>query len=255
MDDVVVLEWTFSPPDYFEETIPIERESYTMIIGAGKIEARIDPKVYDEEHKMRDKLHDILNDRFLGVQLLTRKSYELSKSSMHRLHPNGRKSVTVFVDTAVIKMSAGNIDLLVKDKNGNIIDDSRRDRIEKKKVLAELVEKYRQQDKFVESMLNFYQKAIRDPSNELIHLYDIWEALKARFGGQAAALIALGINDLDRRTLGKLANDEPLRQGRHRGKKITDLRDATEAELDDARQIARSMIEAYLYYLENQNTS
>lgn len=132
MDDLVVLEWTFSPPDYFEDVIRIERASYTIIISAGKIEARIDPTVYDEEHKTRDLLRDIVNDRFLGVQLLTHKSYELSKSSMYRLHPDGRKSVTVFVDSAVQKMSAGNIDLVVKDKNENIISDSRRDRIEKK---------------------------------------------------------------------------------------------------------------------------
>jgi hypothetical protein len=252
MDDAVVLEWTFSPPDYFEEVIRVERESYTMVINTGEVEARVDPLVYDKEHNMRDELHQVLNDRFLGVQLLTHKPYELSKSSMYRVHPDGQRETTVFVDSAVSFSMAGSVDLIVRDKDGNILSDSRRDRIEKKKELASLVEKYRKQDEFVESMLGFYEAAIRDPKNELVHLFDIWEALVKRFGGETEALTALGISRSKRKTLGKLSNDEPLRQGRHRGAKVGELRDATEAELEEARGIVRNMIESYLHYLESR---
>jgi len=252
MDDAVVLEWTFSPPDYFEEVIRVERENYTLVINTGKVEARVNPLVYDKEHNIRDELHQVLNDRFLGVQLLTHKPYELSKSSMYRVHPDGRREITIFVDSAVSFSMAGSVDLIVKDKDGNILSDSRRDRIEKKKELASLVEKYRKQDEFVESMLNFYEAAIRDPKNELVHLFDIWEALVKRFGGEIEALTALGISRSKRKTLGKLSNDEPLRQGRHRGAKVGELRDATEAELEEARGIVRNMIESYLHYLESR---
>jgi hypothetical protein len=252
VENIVVLEWTFSPPDYFEEVIRIEHESYTMVINAGKVEARMDPTAYDREHNMRDELHQALNDRFLGVQLLTHKPYELSKSSMYRQHLDGHREITVFVDSAASISTVGTIDLVVKDKEGNILSDSRRDRIEKKKALATLVEKYRKQDKYVESMLAFYEASIHDPKNELVHLFDIWEALVKRFGGENEALTALGISRSKRKILGRLSNDEPLRQGRHRGAKIGELRDATEAELEEARGIARSMIESYLYYLESQ---
>ncbi len=85
MDDVVLLEWNFTPKDYFEDKIRIEREDYEMVIKDGAVEARINPDVYDEEHKMRDLLYQSLNYRFLGVQLLTHKPYELSKASMCRL--------------------------------------------------------------------------------------------------------------------------------------------------------------------------
>ena len=44
MDQVVViLEWQFSPPGYFEEPINVTRDDYTMTIGDGKVEARIEP--------------------------------------------------------------------------------------------------------------------------------------------------------------------------------------------------------------------
>jgi hypothetical protein len=250
MDDVVVLEWTFSPPDYFEEAIRVEREGYTMVINNGKVEARIDSTAYDREHNMRDELHNILNDHFLGVQLLTHKRYELSESSMYRVHADGRREITLFVKSAEYISVVGSIDLVVKDKDGNVLSDSRRDRIEKKKELAALVEKYRKQDEFVDSMLAFYEASIHDPKNELVHLFDIWEALAKRFGDEKSVKTTLAISDSERRKLGTLANDAPLRQGRHRGKKVGELRDATETELEEARAIARKMIEAYLHYLD-----
>ena len=255
MDDVVVLEWTFSPPDYFEDEIRIESESCIMVINNGKVEARINSAAYDREHNMRDQLHSVLNDHFLGVQLLTHKPYQLSESSMYRLHSDGHKEITLFVKSAEFVSVVGSVDFILKDKDGNILSDSRRDRIEKKKEFAGLVAKYRQHDKFVESMLGFYEAAIRDPKNELVHLYDIWEALVKRFVNEKAAKTALTIIDSQRRRLGALANDEPLRQGRHRGKKIGDLRDATESELEEARTIARNMIEAYLHYLDSWKTA
>ena len=57
MDQVVViLEWQFSPPGYFEEPINVTRDDYTMIIGDGKVEARIDSAIYDRNPSMRQRL-------------------------------------------------------------------------------------------------------------------------------------------------------------------------------------------------------
>ena len=150
-------------------------------------------------------------------------------------------------------MSVETIDTVHKDKDGNIVSDSRRDRIEKKKKLAELVAKHRSKDKTLESILGFYKAAIYDPYNELVHLFDIWEALENRFNKKKAALITLGFTERDYNKLGNPANNDPF-IGRHRGKKVGVSRGATEAELEEARGIARNMIEAYLHYLERQNT-
>ena len=46
--DIIVLEWTFSPADYFEILIPISRNDYEMIIDNGKVEAKIRPEVYEK---------------------------------------------------------------------------------------------------------------------------------------------------------------------------------------------------------------
>jgi hypothetical protein len=60
----------------------------------------------------------------------------------------------------------------------------------------------------------------------------------------------MGLNATDWSRLGRLANSEPLKQGRHRGKSAGGLRDASESELVEARNIARSFVEAYLMYLD-----
>ena len=253
LDDIVVLEWRFSPPDYFEEPVHIERDDYVMSINNGTAEARIKPEKYDQDQDMRDKLSAALNDRLLGVQLFSHKPYDLSKASMCRLHPDGRRDIYVFPEPISISISVGVPDIVTRDKDGNVISDSRRERVLKKQGLAELAEKYRRKNPFVASMLKSYSDAVNDPGNELVHLYQIRDSLSKQFGGESKARNILGISQTQWSKLGKLANDEPLKQGRHRGKNPGALRDATEEELREVRSIARELVEAYLNHLEGSS--
>jgi hypothetical protein len=120
MSAVVQLEWTFSPPDYFEEPIKISRHDYAMTIANGKVQAKIDCGVYDADPSMRRRLDDRLNDRFLGVQLLTHRTYELSKSTMTRVHPDGRKDIFIELEPARMVLSGGTLDIRVTDRDGNV---------------------------------------------------------------------------------------------------------------------------------------
>ena len=249
MEYFVVLEWKFSPPGYFEEPIYIKRDDYVMTISNGTVEARIRPEIYDRDQGMRDRLHSSLNDRFLGVQLFSHKPYELSKASMYRLHPDGRKDITVFPDPIAVTVSLGEADIIVEDRDGNVVSDSRRERIRKKQQLSELTEKYDQKDLVFASVVRSYNEAVNHPENELVYLYEICDAMVKCFGCGSAARRVLGISRKDWSRLGKLANDEPLKQGRHRGKNLGALRDATEGELREARCIARNIAVAYLDYL------
>lgn len=255
MNAIIVLEWKFSPRDYFEKTIDISRQNYTMTIEDGHVEARIDSEVYEANPQMRQELHEALNGRFLGVQLLTHRAYELSRSTMTRVHPDGQRDVFVEPESLSMVTSVHPADIRSSDKDGNVIFDSKRDRIDKKKSLAELVASHRNTDALLPSLLQSNDAALRDPNNELVHLYEIREALSTKFCGENAARSALGISSFNWSRLGQLCNNEPLRQGRHRGKSGGSLRDATESELSEARGIARALIEAYLQYLEASNGS
>ena len=68
MSVVVVVQWNFSPPGYFEEPIEIVRGDYTLTIANGKAEATLESAAYDANPSIRQTLHEGLNDRFLGVQ-------------------------------------------------------------------------------------------------------------------------------------------------------------------------------------------
>ena len=250
MNAVVVLEWKFSPPDYFEEAIEISRQDYSMTIADGKVQAKIDSAIYEANPSMRRALHDALNDRFLSVQLLTHRAHELFSSTMTRVHPDGHRDIFMETEPGRYAISGNAVDFQVIDKDGNVISDSKRDRIEKKKSLAELVTTHSAADGLLASLLRSYDAAVRDPNNELVHLYEVRDALSVKFGGENGARSALGITSSQWSRLGQLCNNEPLRQGRHRGKTGGALRDATEGELTEARGIARAMIEAYLQHVD-----
>jgi len=250
MKEEVIIEWNFSPSNYFEDAIKICDQNYTMNIENGKVKVKIHSEIYDADPSIRRRLHDDLNDRFLGILLLTHRDYKLSRSEMTRIYPDGRKDTFVEVKTDVLKLSCFPADINLIDKDGIVISDSRRDKIEKEKRFTELVAKYKPNDELLGSVILSYALAVREPKNELVYLYEIREAISKKFGNGEKAKSALFFSSSQWSRLGKLANDEPLKQGRHRGKDFGALRDATESELKEARAIAFAMIEAYIKYID-----
>jgi hypothetical protein len=92
----------------------------------------------------------------------------------------------------------------------------------------------------------YIRVALHDRVDDQAHLYEIRDALRVKFGNEHAVRAKLGITCSELAEFRRIANNEPLRQGRHRGKNAGKLRDATEDELQEARRVARKMIEAYL---------
>jgi hypothetical protein len=249
MDAFVVLEWKYSPPDYFESQIEIKEDDYTMIIANGKAEAKIDSAVYDATPSMRDTLHDMLNSRFLGVQLCNHKVYVLLSPDTVHVHTDGHKNRIVELKGHIECKCYVGVDIKVCDKDGNVVGDSKRDRIEKVNGIADLVSKHRK-DAALMSLLKSHDASLRDPDDGLVHLYEIRDALCRKFSSEDAVRSALKIPKSKLSRFRQLCNDEPLRQGRHRGKKYETLRDATGAELSEVHAISITMIEAYVHYLE-----
>jgi len=250
----VVLEWKYSPPDYFESHIEIKDDDYALVIANGKAEAKIDSAVYDATPSMRDTLNDMLNSRFLGVQLCNHKVYALSSPDTVYAHTDGHKNRIVELKGTIKCKSKVKGDVVVCDKDGNVVADSKRDRIEKVNGIANLVSKHHK-DATLMSLLKSHDASLRDPDDELVHLYEIRDALCFKFGNEDATRSALKIPKSELSRFRQLCNDEPLRQGRHRGKKYETLREATVAELSQVRAISVSMIKAYVHYLETTSSS
>lgn len=98
------------------------------------------------------------------------------------------------------------------------------------------------------SLLESYSRAVGDPANELVHLYEVRDALSKYYRGERNARSALEIVAGEWDRLGRLANAEPVDQSRHRGKHTGGPRPATAEELAEARAIVKSWIEKFACY-------
>lgn len=246
-----VLNWTFSPPDMFEEQVSFDVGDRSFVLNAGAAQARLpaDGVADDQVGILRGELHQALDARFLAAQVLGHRPYSLSKPGMVRVHDNGRQDAYVFPESSSLTITCGNVDLITTDADGNVVQDSKRDRIAQRKSFAAQAAKHIT-DPIVNSVVRSYSAAVNDPRNELIHLYEIRDAMSKQFNGEKTAQEAIGISSNQWSRLGRLANEEPITQGRHRGKQLGLLREGTAAELEEARSIARAMIRGYLHYLD-----
>lgn len=246
----VQLEWKYSPEKYLEEPISFPVEGGDLEIEDGVAIARIDPDIYHTDGSIREVLTRQIESRLHAVQIMTHKDFELSKPSRTDIREDGKKNYFLEVESCVMTMSVGTVDLIVKDKDGNIVSDTKRERLDKQNRFASLLNKHRHCDATLDQMLKSYQNSVKDPDDELVHLYEIRDSLSERFKSKKNAIQKLGITSAEWDEIGKLANTLPLRQGRHRGKAVAVLRNAEAAELENARKSVAYLIEKYLEYLE-----
>ena len=254
MLDVDLLEWTFAPSDYFEQVIKVIRDDYKLVVGSGVAEARVPSEVYDANPDIVAEIHASLKARLLGVQLVSFRPFDLSDARRTRLHADGRKDIFITLKGASMTITGGTVDVEVKTSSGDIVYSSKQQRTQQKRSIAELVAKYKSTDPTLALLLDSHNHAVLEPQNELVSLYEIRDGIATRFSGKWPALQQLEVDAAIWKRLGQLCNDEPLRQGRHRSKSGTNTRDATERELQEARDIARTLLESYLRYLERNAT-
>lgn len=246
----VQLEWQYSPENYLEEPILIEFQGVELEIKDGVAVAAIAPEVFHVDELIREELTKKIESRLHAVQIMTHKDFELSKPSRTDIREDGKNNQFLEAELCVITSCVGTVDFVVHDKDGNVVSDSKRDRLDKQHALATLIDKHWEHDTTLDLMLKSYNHSVKDPNDELVHLYEIRDALANRFSSTRNAIKALGITKGEWDEIGKLANILPLKQGRHRGQSAGTLRDAEPAELEMARESAFHLINKYLMYLE-----
>ena len=250
-ETIIIIEWSYTPKDFFEEPVALDRGNYSIEMDDGQIAAKMPADTFDSDKDLKDRIETEIQNFFLGAQGIRRQPFNISGGSYSRNHPDGRKDVTLVVGASKLKIKGGNVDLIYTDSNGKV-HDTKKERIAQTSRLGELAAKYAASDATAIAILDSFNASVIDPKDELVHLYEIWECLSKHFGNESETRSKLGIPRKRRSRLGQLANDAPLKQGRHRGKHSDSLRDATQDELNEARQIALQMMTGYLEYLESQ---
>lgn len=180
---------------------------------------------------------------FAGKQLLTHLPFNLGGLRICQHRADGSQHITIHAsDIATVGELGMGGELVIRDVAGRIIRDTKAERIAEHEEFLNLVAE-KGHKHVLKLMLASYSAAVNDPGNELVHLYEVRDALVKHFGDDAKAKQALGITDSEWKRFGGLANG-PLDQGRHRGS-FTQRRPAAQHELDEARAIARKWINAF----------
>jgi hypothetical protein len=162
VNSVVVLEWKFSLPDYFEEPTEVKLDYTTIIIDDGKAEARIDSASYNPSIYVA--LHDALNDEFFGFQVNNHKAYDLSNPTVTFLRPDGRKDYSLEIESTQTETTFPSADFIrtIHIKEGGIVvEDPRRDRIQKSKEFAALIRKHHN-DEVLKSLIKSNRDSVDD---------------------------------------------------------------------------------------------
>lgn len=140
--EIYLLEWTFSPADYFEEAVEFSCDLCAIRVDNGRAEARIAPAKYPADHSARNLLHAELDARFMGAQVLSHKPYSLSKPSVTRLHADGRRDAWAFPEVGTVTISVADADFILIGEDGRVTRDTRTERIGARVQLSQLAAKY-----------------------------------------------------------------------------------------------------------------
>jgi hypothetical protein len=164
----VQLEWEYTPENYFEEPIRINERGYEISIFDGIAFAKIDPAFHSQNAEIKDYLTSFIESKLQAIQIMSHRDFTLSKPSRSDLRSDGTKNIFIEVEPLKIKVSVGPVDLKVQDKDGNIVSDTKQERLDKQRWFSEMVAKYRGLDGTLNQMLKSYQMAVKDPKNELV---------------------------------------------------------------------------------------
>lgn len=238
------LEWVYDPADLFEAPYQHAGIDFDLLVDAGRAVATLRMPRAPVSPELEEKVRAAIERVFLVRQLQVHRKYSLEGPRIYQ-HSAGRKNISIRVGGTMAAFAAGRADFIMTDAAGNIVRDSKAERIADDSSVLDSMAPKLARSATLRSLLESYSRSVTDPNNELVHLYEIRDALSRHYGSEQSARDALGISKGEWQRLGMLANVEPLEQGRHRGKHPAGRRSATESELNEARQLARRWIMAF----------
>lgn len=247
MIERIELEWAYEPPGLFEDPLALEGNGYSLVATEGRATATLPPEGDDPENFLR--ITKEVRARVLMAGVHARKVATLSNHpNIIRIGEDGGRNIAVTVRDGVVLSEGHPPDVVITDSDGNVVADSRVDRITDRITLADAAARHCE-DATAAQLVESAQAAVGDPEDELVHLWEIPETLERHFGSRLRAADTLGIPRSHWTRLSELCNNRS--QGRHRGAKDPEmLEPATPAELDEARDLAEDLIRAYLSHLD-----
>lgn len=242
--DRTELEWRYEPTDFFEAPYRHGERDFELKIESGTAVANLGVTTEPPPSDLDARVRALVKSLFLVRQLQLHKNYKLEGPKIVR-YSSGIKNVTLEVGSAVLALTGGRVDFTIHDAAGNLVRDSKAERIAQDTSLLDVLAPKLQHSSTLQSLFDSYSRSVADPADEFTHLYEIRDALSTYLGGKPRTLRALGISESDWSRFGFLTNAERLEQSRHRGNHPIGRRQATDEELNEARTLARQWIIAF----------
>jgi hypothetical protein len=244
MTDKTYLEFSYTPPDFFEESASYQMEWGTLMVEHGKAIYTLSSPVSNVSDELRAEVAEETSRVFNLRQVLVGRPYRLTGPDVVVHYGDGDTGRVIHVGLCEELNLSASVETMTIDESGRVTHDSRQERIDAHDgFMNSMIPKMGEAT--LRHMVSSLGRALSDPENEFVHLYELRDAASKKYGGEGPARAALGISKGDWSLLGRLANDAPLRQGRHRGVHAHQLRDATLEELSEARRVARTILDAY----------
>lgn len=248
------LDWPFESQGYIQSSIETKIEGRKIIIENGKITLELKEDDTDDKGSCSPQFLNELDLQIKScvniLQVHANRKFTLNKYSLYTSFEEGNLNVNVFPDTLIIKLSSEEPDLIITDNHGNEVANTKKDRLESILQSLRLYSANGIKDNTLGFILESYNRSLNDPTLSIVALYDIRDALTIKFKKEDAVKKELKISKKTWQRLGEIANELPLLQSRHSGKKFNKpLRNIDNEELKEIRSIAKKMIDSYLIYI------
>ena len=241
-----VIEWPYEPPNFFETPFYRSYQEYELHIQDGRARATLKTPVDPVPTDVKTAIQKRLEAVFAARRLCTHLAYtplDLESIRIYQHHSDGHTNTAITLKGSIVAISSGSAEFVLTDSTGRILRDSKAERITEQDRYIDLIVNGDEKHPLVSALWRSYGAAVNDPADEFIHLFEIRDALKKHFGDEQNAKKELGISDTKWKRLGILANSEPVEQSRHRGQHLSGRRPASQSEIEEARSIAKELIE------------
>jgi hypothetical protein len=239
------LAWTYQPTDFFEAPFHHDYGEWRLSINDGRVVAS--SAGGQPAETVENDILDVVKSVFRLRMMQCGKRFSLHEPASVT-HFDGDNTHTVLrVNVAEsVAVVAPRAELLITNaRTGAILHDSKATRIAAEHAELNGSAAKAKQSSTLRRMLASFEAATNDRANALVHLFEVRDAIAKHFGKEDATKTALGISSSEWSTFGRLTNDEPLLEGRHRGKHSSGLRHATHEELATVRDLARDWIRKF----------
>jgi hypothetical protein len=234
------LVWTFAPAELF--ACPYTDLESGLRFDAGKVAADVSPGELISG-LLIERLSLIAEAEVTARGIAAHRETSFVRAPrVNEYDEQGNCTAHITVSDVVrVTVSAPSADVQVIAADGTVIRDTKTERLAHQERFARQLAPKLAKSTWLSDLASIYGRAVADPADEFVHLYEIRDRLTTEFGSASDAREALGLSKTEWDRIGILANRLPIIVGRHRGE-FAELRPPTEQELAEARDAARTLL-------------